>query len=77
MLTAIHHLKGDSHEQCNRYYRFAAYKQYIWWVYGRMVRRNRKVVPLCVVRAIQKRFPEKNGDYGKYIGFFQPPRSGS
>ena len=36
-LTVIHHLKGDSHEQCNHSYRFVAYKQYIGWVMGEWV----------------------------------------
>ena len=66
-LTVIHHLKEHSHEQCYRY----AYKQYSWWVYGRMSRGNRKVLPFCVVRAIRKRFPGKNADHVPFLEFVE------
>ena len=35
-------------------YRYAAYRQYIWWVYGRLGRKRGKIIPACVVVAIQK-----------------------
>ena len=50
-------------------YRYAAYRQYIWSVYGRLGRKRRKVIPACVVLAILKQFPEAGG---KYTGFKDP-----
>ena len=50
-------------------YRYAAYRQYIWWVYGRLGRKRRKVIPACVVLAIRKQFPEADGNY---TGFKDP-----
>lgn len=44
-------------------YRYAAYRQYIWWVYGRLGRKRRKVIPASVVLAIRKQFPEADGNY--------------
>ena len=70
-LTAIHHLKGDSHEQCNHSYGFAAYKQYIWWVYGRIGRGNWKVVRSSIIKAIQRRFSENNEDYVHFSKFVE------
>ena len=50
-------------------YCYGAYRQYIWWVYGRLGRKRRKVIPACVVLAIQKQFPEADGNY---TGFKDP-----
>ncbi|XP_078366725.1 P2X purinoceptor 7-like [Oculina patagonica] len=47
----------------NRNYRYAAYRQYVWWVYGKLGRKRRKVIPACVVLAIRKQFPEADGTY--------------
>ena len=38
-------------------YHYAAYCQYVWWIYGKLGRKRRKVIPACVVVAIQKEFP--------------------
>ena len=62
-LAAIHHLRGDKHKLCNRAYRFAAYKLYVWWVYGYLGKGQRKVIPSCVIWAIRDRFPEPDGLY--------------
>ena len=50
-------------------YRYAAYRQYIWWVYGRLERKRRKIIPACVVLAIRKQFPEADGNH---TGFKDP-----
>ena len=46
-LAAIHNLCGDKHSLCNRSYRLAAYKQYIWWVYGWLGKHKRRIIPSC------------------------------
>ncbi|XP_074626925.1 P2X purinoceptor 7-like [Acropora palmata] len=53
----------------NRNYRYAAYRQYVWWIYKRLGRKKRKVIPSCVVSAIRKEFPEADGNY---TGFRDP-----
>ena len=47
--------------------RWAAYRQFIWWIHGRMGRRNRRVIPACVVHSIRKQFPKEAGD--AYAGY--------
>ena len=62
-LAAIHNLRGDKHDLCNRSYRFAAYKQYVMWVYGWLGKKKRIVIPSCVVWNIRKKFPDPMGHY--------------
>ena len=50
-------------------YRYAAYRQYIWWVYGRLGKKRRKIIPACVVLAIRMQFPEADGNH---TGFKDP-----
>ena len=42
---------------------FAASKQYIWWMFRHLGKRNRRVIPSCVVWTIRKLFPEANRQY--------------
>ena len=62
-LATIHNLRGDKHSLCNRSYRFAAYKQYIWWVYGWLGKHKRRIIPSCVIWAIRDKLPEPNEQY--------------
>ena len=50
-------------------YRFKPERQYIWWVYGRLGRKRRKIIPTYVVLPIRKQFPEADGNY---TGFKDP-----
>ena len=54
-------------------YRFAAYKSYIYWIYGKLGRNNRRVVPACAVTAIRARFPEEDGRYKGFHEANVPP----
>ena len=49
-------------------YRFAAYKSYIYWIYEKLSRNNRRVVPACAVTAIRAWFPEEDE---RYEGFHE------
>jgi len=44
-------------------YRVAAYQQFIYWTYHRLVKGIRKVILSCVVQAIRKEFPEPTNIY--------------
>ena len=51
----------------NGCWRYTAYRQYILWVWGKLGRRNRKVIPSCIVRKIRDRFPDPNGNYTGFM----------
>ena len=54
-------------------YRSAAYKSFIYWIYGKLGRNNRRVVPACAVTAIRARFPEEDGRYEGFHEANVPP----
>ena len=68
VLVGFHETKGDPLEQnvTNKSMRFAAYKQFIWWIFQRLGKGNRRVIPACVLWKIRNRFPEGNGKYKLY-----------
>ena len=41
----------------------------MWWIYQRLERKQRKVIPSYVISATRKEFPEPDGDY---TGFKDP-----
>jgi hypothetical protein len=47
--------------------RFAAYTQFTWWVYNRLGKARRRVVPACVSNIIRTTYPtDKNEEYEGY-----------
>ena len=68
VLTGLHESRGDFIEaNCsNRSFRYAAYKQFIWWVFKNLGKGNRRVIPSCVLWKIRNSFPEPNGIYVLY-----------
>ena len=67
VLVGFHETRGDvlekENEVRNKSLRFAAYKQFIWWIFHRLGKGNRCVIPSCVVWAIRTLYPEANGQY--------------
>ena len=43
-------------------WRLATYRQFTWCVHGFLGRKNRRVIPACVVKAIRMEFPEEGGE---------------
>ena len=70
VLVGLHETRGDPLEKDseikNRSLRFAAYKQFIWWIFQQLGKGNRRVIPSCVVWHIRKRFPEADGQYVRF-----------
>ena len=70
VLIGLHETRGDPLEKDsdiqNRSLRFAAYKQFIWWIFQHLGKGNRRVIPSCVVWSIRKHFPEANGQYTRF-----------
>ena len=49
-----------------RTWRLATYRQFTWWAHGALGKKNRRVIPACVVKAIQHEFPEETGQYAGF-----------
>ena len=70
LLVGLHETRGDLLEKdgklSNRSLCFAAHKQFIWWIFERSGKNNRRVIPSCVVWTIRKLYPEANGQYVRF-----------
>ncbi|XP_033101216.1 P2X purinoceptor 7-like [Anneissia japonica] len=44
----------------NRLYRYTAYQSFTWWIYGKLGRKVRRIIPACVVTCIRAHFPEED-----------------
>ena len=68
ILTCLHETRGDFllTTPSNKSYHFAAYKQFIWFVYKRLGKGNHPVIPSCAVWKITETFPEEDGLYIPY-----------
>ena len=69
-LVGLHEAKRDPLEKENkiekRFLRFAAYEQYLWWIYQRFGKGNTRVLPSCVLRKIGQHYPDVNRRYVLY-----------
>ena len=65
VLTRLHDSRGDYLEKdtTNRSYRYASYKQFTWWIYKRLEKGNRQVIPSCALWAIRTMYPELDNNY--------------
>jgi len=68
VLTGLHVSRGDYLEKIssNRSFRYAAYKQFVWWIFKTLGKGNRRVIPSCVIWKIRNAFPETNKHYILY-----------
>ena len=48
--------------------RYAAYRQFTWWVHGYLGKSIRRVIPSRAVRKIRAEFPAQDGIYTGYRG---------
>ena len=61
---AIIRIVNASFVQSNfRSFCYASYKQFIWWIYRRLGKNNRRVIPSCALWKIRESFPEESGNY--------------
>ena len=68
VLTGLRDARGDHLENVcsNLSLRYAAYKQFTWWVYKNLGKGNRRVIPSCVLWKIRDMFPEVDKQYVLY-----------
>ena len=52
----------------NRTYRYAAYRQFSWFIYAKLGRYVRRVIPACAVSTIRETFLEADGNYVTFEG---------
>ncbi|KAK3093711.1 hypothetical protein FSP39_019129 [Pinctada imbricata] len=62
----IHGHIGDE-EPVHELYRHIGYRRFVRWIWHRLGKRNRKVLPSCVVNSIRQAFPSQ-----EYCGFKYP-----
>jgi len=53
--------------------RFAAYRQFTWWVHGRLGRRTRRIIPACATHVIRVAFPKQPDE--EYTAYHSAPDS--
>ena len=46
-----------------RSFRYAGYKQFMWWIYRRLLKNNRRAIPSCTLWKIRRSFLEESGNY--------------
>ena len=66
-LVGLHKTKGNrlekENEIKNRSLCIVAYKHFVWWIYQRLVKENRRASSSCVLWEIRQHHPEANGQY--------------
>ena len=69
VLTGLHETRGDPMEDnfSNRSLRYAAYKQFIWWVFKKLGKGNRTMIPSCALWKIRELYPGADGNYIMYL----------
>ena len=69
-LVALHDRESrglpNRDEVPNKSYRYAAYRQFCWFIHSRLGKGVRRVIPACVVSKIREQFPSSDG---VYVGF--------
>ena len=66
-LVALIIFCNDSFLIC-RTYRYAAYRQFTWWIHNKLGRHVRRIIPSCSVLRIRQEFPEIDGAYTCFKG---------
>ena len=58
----------------NKNYRHHAYRNYIDFMFGKLGRHNRRVVPACIVSHVRTTWPDPDGNY---VGFIHVDEDGN
>ena len=65
VLVGLHEERGEYLEEntSNQSFRYAAYRQFIRWVFKHLGKGNRRVIPSCALWKIREHFPEPDEEY--------------
>jgi len=55
-------------EVSNKSYRYAAYRQFSWFIYTKLGKNVRRIIPSCAVSRIREAFPAPDGKYVNFDG---------
>ena len=47
--------------------RYVAYKSFTNWVHGRLGKKVRKAIPMCVTKQIRDAYPDAEGNYKGFV----------
>lgn len=62
-LNMLNNLRGNKIEYGNISLRYAAYRQFTWWIHNRLGKGVRRVIPSCAIWAIRETYPDQNNIY--------------
>ena len=62
----LNNLRGDTLSYENNALRYAAYRQFTWWVYNRLGKGVRRVIPSCAIWAIRDKYPDESDNYAAF-----------
>ena len=63
----LNNLRGDALVYENDAFRYAAYRQFMWWIHNSLGKGVRRVIPSCAIWAIRNKYPQEEGKY--YVPF--------
>ena len=66
-LNMLNNLRGNTIVYENESLRYAAYRQFTWWVHNRLGKGVRRVIPSCAIWAIRDKYPNESNTYIPFL----------
>ena len=62
-LSMLNSLRGENLVYENNAFRYAAYRQFTWWIHNRLGQGVRRIIPSCAIWAIRDQYPDETNTY--------------